>query len=480
MHRRSLHRAAALSLVALLALAGTASADSVLADGDLATPAVQGSKFLGDVPPGGEVSADVGFRLTCSGLNHVDAGQSVLLSFSGGGTVPEGGAVVSVTSATLTPPAPPWPTDLDGCPSPTPSQDGGALSHVTLRAPSTPGMHLYTIVWDRSFQPTGSSDGTALSRTLTSVDFTLRVVAANAAPVLTVPTPFTVEGDAAGGWTSDWSGVSASDAEDHPDPMPSCLPAAGAVLSLGTTSVACSVTDAAGASDSDTFDVTVVDTTAPVIAGMPEDVSVTTESSTGTSVTFTLPTASDVVDTAPVVGCTRAAGSTFAVGTTTVTCTATDASGNASSATFEVTVTLVAPAPGSTASATWLEPVAASGGTFHANRGRVIPIKVQLFVDGVERRVGDAGLTIAACGGGSPTDVDLAWGGGRWNHALDTSRLEGSCYRVTATVDDLAAGAFTLDLRGAEVAKATRGTLAATGDGVEAPRGAHGKNQRRR
>jgi hypothetical protein len=322
-------------------------------------------------------------------------------------------------------------------------------------------MHTYTIVWDRSFQPAGNSDGSALSRTLTSVDFTLNVVAANSAPVLTVPASFAVEGDTAGGWTSVWSGVTATDAEDDPDPTPSCTPAAGPVLPLGTTTVTCSVSDAAAASESDSFDVTVTDTTPPVLAGIPPNVSVSTESSSGAVVTFTAPTASDVVDTAPTVGCAPASGSTFPVGTTTVTCTATDGSGNTSPATFLVTVDLATPPPGHTASAAWLEPVATSGGTFSANRGRTIPMKVRLFVDDAERRVGDAGLTLMPCAGGDASTADLVWGGGRWNHALDTSRLAGSCYTVSATIDGLVAGAFTLDLRGGEAAKPAKAAKAA-------------------
>jgi hypothetical protein len=232
--------------------------------------------------------------------------------------------------------------------------------------------------------------------------------------------------------------------------------------------VSCSVEDDAGASDSDSFTVTVVDTTAPALSGVPADRSVPADGPSGAAVTFSSPSATDVVDSSPAVACAPASGSTFAVGTTAVTCTATDDSGNTSTAGFDVTVAPFEPEvppteeppgeepPTPTASATWLEPVAASGGTFAANRGRTIPVKVRLFVDRRERRQGDAGLALAPCGGGSSSYVDLWWGGGRWNHALDTSRLAGSCYVVKATINDLVAGKFTLDLRGGEAAKARR------------------------
>jgi len=466
MHHRPIRRAAALSLGALLAFAGSASADSLLADGDAVTPVIDGVKHLGDVSPGGTVSADVRFLLVCSGLQHVDGDQSAVLSWSGGGIVPLDGAIVSVSTATLAPLTTPWAPDTQGCPDPIPSQEGGALSHVTLRAPTTAGTHRFTVMWDRTLQPGGSNDANAFSRTLTSVDFTLRVLA-NAAPTLTVPASFSVEGDTTGGWTADWSGVSATDPEDTPDPTPSCSPAAGTVLPLGTTHVTCSVTDSAGASDSDAFDVTVADSTAPVLSGVPADVTVTTGDPAGRTVAFTDPTATDVVDAAPDVACSPTSGSHFEVGTTTVTCTATDANGNSSSDTFDVTVQLVAP---HAASAIWLEPVGGGGATYEANRGRTIPIKVRLFVDGVERTSGDAALRFTPCGGATAIDVPLEWGGGRWNHSLDTSTLSASCYQVGATIDGLTAGSFTLELRGAEAAR-TAPKPTVTGRVVDRTRG---------
>src|SRR6202008_4405660 len=54
--------------------------------------------------------------------------------------------------------------------------------------------------------------------------------------------------------------------------------------------------------------------------------------------TFTA-TATDILDGAIATTCTPASGSTFAFGPTTVTCSATDAHGNHSTAAFTVTVT---------------------------------------------------------------------------------------------------------------------------------------------
>ena len=112
------------------------------------------------------------------------------------------------------------------------------------------------------------------------------------------------------------------------------------------------------------------------------------------------------------------------------------------------------PPPSQTASAVWLEPVAGSGSTFTANRGRTVPVKVRLFVADHERTSGDASLRISACGGTTAVELPMAWNGGRWNVSLDTGAYPGSCYTVEAWIADLKAGSFTLELRGDTVAKA--------------------------
>ncbi|HET9755517.1 MAG TPA: HYR domain-containing protein, partial [Candidatus Limnocylindrales bacterium] len=316
MHHRPLRRAAALSLGALLAFAGTASADLLFPDGDAMTPVIDGTRHLGDVSPGGTVSRDVRFLIVCAGLQHVDANQSVVLT-GNGGTVPPGGEIVSASTVTLAPLTTAWAPDGQGCPDPVPSHEGGVLSHVVLRAPTTAGMHSFTVAWSRSFQPEGNRDGNAFNLLPTSVTFTMRVLA-NAAPTLTVPTSLTKEGNTTGGWSADWSDVSATDPEDDPDPSPTCAPPAGEVVPLDTTQVTCSVTDSAGAKVSKSFNVTVEDTTPPTLL-VPADISVTTSDPGGRVVTFDDPSASDVVDDSPDVSCSHASGDTFAVGTTSVT-----------------------------------------------------------------------------------------------------------------------------------------------------------------
>jgi hypothetical protein len=78
------------------------------------------------------------------------------------------------------------------------------------------------------------------------------------------------------------------------------------------------------------------DTTAPTLS-LPGNLTVNATLPTGTAVTYAA-SASDNVDPSPGLSCSPASGSTFAIGQTTVTCTATDASGNSSSGSFTVTV----------------------------------------------------------------------------------------------------------------------------------------------
>jgi len=79
------------------------------------------------------------------------------------------------------------------------------------------------------------------------------------------------------------------------------------------------------------------------LTGMPANITVNATHLSGAVVTYSAPTAIDEAgdSPAPSVSCTPASGSTFAIGTTTVTCTATSADDTPStvSGTFTVTVT---------------------------------------------------------------------------------------------------------------------------------------------
>ena len=106
---------------------------------------------------------------------------------------------------------------------------------------------------------------------------------------------------------------------------------------LGVTVVTWSATDSAGNTGTATQNVTVSDTTAPSLT-QPGDITDEATSASGAVVNFGLPGATDLVDPSPNVTASPASGSTFALGGTTVTVTATDATSNSSQATFTVTV----------------------------------------------------------------------------------------------------------------------------------------------
>jgi hypothetical protein len=83
------------------------------------------------------------------------------------------------------------------------------------------------------------------------------------------------------------------------------------------------------------FTVTVNDTTPPVLT-VPANATVEAASPAGVVFTYTA-SATDAVDTPLGASCAPPSGSTFPLGTTTVTCTATDTHGNIGSGSFTVT-----------------------------------------------------------------------------------------------------------------------------------------------
>jgi hypothetical protein len=119
----------------------------------------------------------------------------------------------------------------------------------------------------------------------------------------------------------------------------------GDVFPLGHTQVDCHATDKAGNTASDSFGVTVVDTTAPVLA-LPNAITKEATSPSGAVVVFGV-TATDLLDGPVAAVCSPVSGTTFPIGTTTVHCSASDKAGNAARGQFDVVVNAV-PAPGDT------------------------------------------------------------------------------------------------------------------------------------
>ena len=208
-----------------------------------------------------------------------------------------------------------------------------------------------------------------------------------------------------------------------------------------------SCTDVAGHTTTVPFRVN-IDTADPVLGALPADQSLTTTGDSATA-TWTTPTATDSQDTAVDVVCTPGSGSSFPVGTTVVTCTATDHAGNTDSATFTVTVTQ------HSATATFDRPIGSAPVMSIARLGRVITVRATVTADGTTVTGPSAqpvhlGVSSGInCSIGSTTDVIEDFGTGssassnlmqwdataqRWAFRLNTGAFAvkpNACYRVS-------------------------------------------------
>lgn len=159
-------------------------------------------------------------------------------------------------------------------------------------------------------------------------------------PVVTVPSALIVEATGPNGAPVTYS-ASATDSAGGAL-TPSCDPASGAVFPLGTTTVNCSATDTAGLIGTASFDVTVVDTTPPVLTLPTNVIQDVLGPASNAAISYAV-SATDLVDGALTPVCTPNLGTIVPLGTTTVSCTATDAHGNPTSGTFTVTANTLPP-----------------------------------------------------------------------------------------------------------------------------------------
>ncbi|MCM3541322.1 HYR domain-containing protein, partial [Priestia endophytica] len=117
----------------------------------------------------------------------------------------------------------------------------------------------------------------------------------------------------------------------------SCTPASGSFFPVGTTTVTCTVTDPCGGTATCSFIVTVVDSEPPTVV-CPDNITQENDpGECGAVVYYPSPTVSDNCP-GVVHFCTHPSGLFFPIGTTPVTCTARDRSGNITSCSFTVTV----------------------------------------------------------------------------------------------------------------------------------------------
>src|ERR1051326_4525765 len=113
---------------------------------------------------------------------------------------------------------------------------------------------------------------------------------------------------------------------------PTCKPASGSAFPVGVTTVLCTAIDSHANYGFGSFKVSVEPAGRPIIT-VPDDITAEATSAAGAAVDYTV-----TVDPADAtLNCMPASGSTFALGTTTVNCTATNINGS-STASFKVTV----------------------------------------------------------------------------------------------------------------------------------------------
>ena len=254
--------------------------------------------------------------------------------------------------------------------------------------------------------------GNAATPTGFSVD-----VVDTTAPLIAPHADVTAEATGPTGAVVSFASPATSDAVDGTGAA-SCLPASGSAFVLGATTVTCRATDAHGNIATPTsFLVRVVDTTAPAIASHP-DITVNATGNSSAEVAYALPGASDLVDGSVAVSCTPPSGSTFVVGRTLVTCSATDVAGNRATSSFAVDVAY--------AFTGFQQPIdTAAINTVKA--GSAIPVKfglggyqgMQVFV------AGSPASAAMACDASAPTDeveVTVAAGSSSLQYDAGTDR----------------------------------------------------------
>jgi len=186
----------------------------------------------------------------------------------------------------------------------------------------------------------------------TATNVTMNGVAKTTAPSVTIsyqadndlalsapPADMTVDATSHSGAAVTFTPPTATDEGGETVPV-TCDPASGSTFAIGTTQVTCTATDNDDINSpvSNSFNVTVRDNDL-TLSAPPADITVDSTSHEGAAVTFTPPTATDEGTETPSVNCDHNSGDTFPIGTTKVTCTATDAEdSNSPSNFFNVTV----------------------------------------------------------------------------------------------------------------------------------------------
>jgi len=239
------------------------------------------------------------------------------------------------------------PPTIGACPSPiTTSTDAGLCSAVvTYSTPSAndncPGVTVVCNPASGSAFPKGMSTVTCTATDASSLtapcSFTVTVSDNQPPAIGPCPAPITTNTDS-GLCSAIVSYATPSSTDNCPGQTVACSPPSGTAFPKGTTTVTCTATDTSANTASCNFTVTVTDNQPPSIT-CPGNISAI-ESPPGSGcavVTYTTPTPTDNCPGATA-NCTPASGYCFPIGSTTVTCTATDTSANTAQCTFQVNV----------------------------------------------------------------------------------------------------------------------------------------------
>jgi N-acetylneuraminic acid mutarotase len=197
-----------------------------------------------------------------------------------------------------------------------------------------PSASLYSSIGTHTFELVVTDDLGGTS----SAAVTVTVRDSTPPAITNMPGDLVLEATNSIGASAFWHTPTATDLVDGSVPV-SCTPPPLTLFSLrAVATVTCRATDRVGNTSTATFTVTVRDTSAPVIANVPGDIRLEATSASGAIASWPAPTASDLYDGPVAVACDRASGSTFALGSTNVTCSVVDRAGNRSAAAFKVMV----------------------------------------------------------------------------------------------------------------------------------------------
>lgn len=186
-----------------------------------------------------------------------------------------------------------------------------------------------------SMFPVGATTVTCTAMAGPMCSFTITVTD-DELPMITCPADITQNNDT-GQCSAVVTFMTPTPTDNCPGATVTCSPASGSAFPVGTTTVTCTATDASMNMASCTFNVTVNDTEPPSITCPANILQGTDAGQCSAVVTYMTPVPTDNCPGATAT-CSPLSGSTFLIGTTTVTCTAVDAVMNSATCSFTITV----------------------------------------------------------------------------------------------------------------------------------------------